>query len=208
MSADDIKDRLVGGFVSWMRYAPAARKFLDILVLGLACTVGISLYAFYSRQDTVLGLLNQALTRYPEVSIAKIESGFAAAWEDAKSYGAVAAEVWVVDVTDNSRTLLRYETADKKIEEYIVSHKRRPLLSSGPDSMRIEVAASILTGDPVIDDRSAVLEGYRGLFIPVPDEPGELLAGVLIYSFPVSVPEAEIGKLRTAILPWTKSLTK
>lgn len=192
----------------WLRDTTPLHKFLDVLILFIASSCALGLYVAYNSEEQLLGIVSSAMSRYPSLDIGKVEAGFEGAWADAVSYGGVAIEVYEVDLSNNQRTLVRWKAVDSELERAISDHRRRPLLDPAYDARQVAIIADVITGDPSIGKRSAVLPEYMGLYVPIPDAPGQNLCGLVVVSFPPDYDKHDISLLRAALLSYTEQLTK
>jgi hypothetical protein len=189
----------------WMRDTTPLHKILDVLILAVAGMLGIALWTAYQSQDRIVDMVGVALQKYPSIDMSELESGWESAWTEAQYEGAVAIEAWSVDLSDNTRRLLKSRTTDTQHGGILERMNHRPLLSHAMTQESIEVFADLITGDPGICLRP-LNDNLIGLYIPIPDSPGRLLCGVLIVSFPVDVPRENMKILRQNLLAYSERL--
>lgn len=203
-----LKGQFMGHVAYWLRDTTPLHKFLDVLILFIAGTCGLGLWMAWNSEEALIQIVAQATSRYPTMDVDKAAAGFDGAWAIARDEGAVSIEVYSVDLSNNARTLVRWASTDPEIEAKISSHKRRPLLSPAYDCGQVGVIADLITGDPSIGERSGVLPGYLGLYIPIPDKPGENLCGCVVVSFPLDIEHSKLSLVRSALLSYTEALTR
>lgn len=204
---DSIQSRVVGYLAYWFRDTHPLHKFLDVLVLALAGVFGLTLWGVYTQQETIVNMVGDALRSRAVIDIVAAEKGWAGAWDDAQSEGAVAIELWEVDLQSNTRRLLKMSCVDPAHEQKIRQHIKRPFVSMTDNPEINHIIGDLLSGDPAVGPRSRGLGDLMALWIPLPDEPAEMLVGVLIVSFPLDIDRDSIRVVRGNLLQFTKGLT-
>ena len=203
----DIKEQTLSFVGKWLQETDPARKLFDVLTISLGLFVAGALFVAYNRQDTVLAMLGDALDKYPTVNSELLGRDFDRYWEIAsKDFGAMALQVDAVDLSDNSRIILRL----KKTEDCpSVGHEGmvKPYLSTQETPEQLKALSDLITGDFAVVTR-AVAPGLTGLYIPLPDRVGRLLCGVVVVSFPIEAPMPKIRACRTALINFTDELAK
>ena len=198
--------KVIGYFNAWLTKTPPLRKFFDVLVLSVGLLIGGTLYVAYQRVDALLALVSRSLSHYPVLDMQAAERGWEAMYAVARKSGAFAVELYAVDMARNTITLMRIEGDDDAVSHYGPAGKTRSFLIPGLGEEQMAEASAIITGDCVVGPRWVRPE-HTGLYIPIPDHPGQLLAGILVLTFDQGTPREQIVAARGGLLAYTESLT-
>ena len=192
----------------WFTKTPPMHKFFDVLVLFVAVLLGGVLWIGYQRTDALLSFVRLSLEEYPTIDINEVERLWPQMWAKCKETGALAVELHAVDLARNTRTLLRRSTDVPNADElYGPIGRTRAFLEPGYEPKHLAGAAALITGDFVVVER-LMFPNEIGLYIPIPDHPGQLLCGVLLVAYPKETPDADITVARVALLEFTDEITK
>jgi hypothetical protein len=190
----------------WFTKTPPMHKFLDVLVLFVAVLLGGVLWVGYQRTDALLSFVRHSLEEYPSINIKEVDRLWPQIWAKCKETGALAVELHAVDLARNTRTLLRRSTDVPNADElYGPIGRTKPFLQPGFSPVHLAGAAALVTGDSVIIPRLEPTTEV-GLFVPIPDHPGQLLCGVILVAYAEGTPEADMGVARVALLEFTDEI--
>ena len=200
--------RVIEHLNQWLTQTPPARKILDVLVVFVAVLLGGLLYVGYQRTDTLLEFAGRSLSNYPEINLRAADRGWDEMCETAKKSGALCIELYTVDLARNTFTLAKIESEDPEaLKRYGPIGRTRSFLIPGLGEEQMAAASAIITGDSVIVPRWMNPDDV-GLYIPIPDHPGQLLCGVLVLTFGKGMPREEIVAARGGLLWFTESLVQ
>ena len=204
----DIKEETISFVGKWLRETDSARKLFDVLTISLGLFVAGTLWVAYTRQDTVLDMLGTALDKYPKIDSEVLGRNFEENWKIAQDYGAVALQVESVDLSDNTRVILRIQQSEAK--ETLDLGKEgwvRPFVPTVTSPDNLQTLADLITGDYAVAPRDP-WDTHLGLYVPLPDRAGRLLCGVVIVTFPLSTPRDTVRACRTALVHFTDALVR
>lgn len=205
---DSMQSRVVGYIAYWFHDTHPLHKFLDVLVLALAGVFGITLWGVYTQQETILGMVSQAMRTSAVIDMAAAEEGWQTAWAESQLEGAVALELWEIDLQSNTRRLLKISCTDPAHEQRIKQHIHRPFVANATNPEVNNILGDLLSGDPAIGPRSSSLGDLTALWVPLPDKPAQTLTGMLIISFPKDIDRDSLRVARGNLLNFTASLTE
>jgi hypothetical protein len=204
----DIKEETISFVGKWLRETDSARKLFDVLTISLGLFVAGTLWVAYTRQDTVLDMLGTALDKYPKIDSEVLGREFDNNWKIAQQYGAVALQVESVDLSDNTRVVLRIQqSVDKETLDLGKEGWVRPFCPTVTSPDNLQTLADLITGDYAVAPRDP-WEGYLGLYVPLPDRAGRLLCGIVIVTFELDTPRDTVRACRTALVHFTDALVR
>lgn len=204
------KATLVATAVDWFLNASPLRKLQDVAVVSVALLVAGTAWTIYQSKEEIVDAIISRDFSPPHLDVKRAADGLHGLWPRLEPLGCVAVSVYAVDLDTNTIELVATEGSDETLLHALRQTGRRTTfisgsLSSKPDALR--VAANMLQGDALFGVQP--LRNYPGinfpesgtLFVPLPDEPGRLLLGIVACNWPISEGKTDSSvEVRTARL--------
>lgn len=185
---------LVATAIDWFMSKPPLRKLQDIAIATLAALViGVAWTAYQNRDEIVKEIVN--VNRGPHLDVQKAAEALPRLWNKIDRLGCIAVQVYAVNLEANTIELVAVDGRDRALIDAVRKAGVRTTFIStslGDEGDAMRVAAAIMQGDPTFGKQP--LEQHRGvdfptvhaLFVPLPDEPGTILQGVVVCNWDIT----------------------
>lgn len=188
------KATLVATAIDWFLNASPLRKLQDVAVVSVALLVAGTAWTIYqSKEEIVDAIVSRDFTP-PHLDVKRAADGLPGLWQALEPLGCSAVSVYAVDLDTNTIELAATEGNDETLLLAIRETGRRQTFISGALTEKAEalrVAANMLQGDalfgvePLRKTPEVNFPEQGTLFVPLPDEPGRLLLGVVTVNWPI-----------------------
>lgn len=214
------KATLVATAIDWFLNASPLRKLQDVAVVSVALLVAGTAWTIYqSKEEIVDAIVSRDFTP-PHLDVKRAADGLHGLWQALEPLGCVAVQVFAIDLDSNTIELVAAEGSDEELLNAIHAVGRRTTFISSallakPDALR--VTANMMQGDalfghqPLQNHPGLDFPRHGALFVPLPDEPGRLLMGVVVCNWPVEADmndaSLEVRTARLEVMEYASEVT-
>ena len=186
---------LVTAAVGWFREATPLRKIQDLAVVAFALLLAGVAWSVYESKEAILDTVTHSRPDVPRLDVAGAADELPRLWRSLAPLGCISVAVYAVDLDSNTIELVAVEGDSQEALEAIRATGRRQTfitqdLGLNPEALR--VASNMMQGDALFGSQplkrhpDVAFPDMGSLFVPLPDEPGRLLTGVVICNWPAS----------------------
>lgn len=192
----------------------------DVAVISIGLVIAGAAWTIYQSKEA---LVQAILTRDyapPHLDVRRAVEKLPELWRSLEPLGCSAVSVYAVDLDTNTIELAATEGNDETLLHAIRETGRRTTFISGslgakPDALR--VAANMLQGDalfgvqPLREHPGLNFPEQGTLFVPLPDEPGRLLLGIVSCNWPIedgmTDSSVEVRTARLDVMEYASEIT-